>query len=187
MDFENFVLQLSPSDLIQIAGIIVSLICSLIAIAISLKTLKQNSKMIENSTRPYIGIYIASTYIRDVSCYLVVKNFGQSAATIRSFTYDFDLAKLSDFSEREPFKNIEGSTLMPQQSNKCVFGLHEALEEVKQINFHVVYSSGLHTYTDDICVSLNSQLGNFVTHNTSPNKELSIIAETLQDEYISSL
>ena len=95
MDFENFVLQLSPSDLIQIAGIIVSLICSLIAIAISLKTLKQNSKMIENSTRPYIGIYIASTYIRDVSCYLVVKNFGQSAATIRSFTYDFDLAKLN--------------------------------------------------------------------------------------------
>ena len=44
MDFENFVLQLSPSDLIQIAGIIVSLICSLIAIAISLKTLKTNSK-----------------------------------------------------------------------------------------------------------------------------------------------
>lgn len=76
---------------------------------------------------------------------------------------------------------------MPQQSNKCVFDLHEALEEVKQINFHVVYNSGLHTYTDDICVSLNSQLGNFVTHNTSPNKELSIIAETLQDEYISSL
>ena len=64
MDFENFVLQLSPSDLIQIAGIIVSLICSLIAIAISLKTLKQNSKMIENSTRPYIGIYIATPMLR---------------------------------------------------------------------------------------------------------------------------
>ena len=72
MDFENFVLQLSPSDLIQIAGIIVSLICSLIAIAISLKTLKQNSKMIENSTRPYIGIYIASTVVKTL---ISVRNF----------------------------------------------------------------------------------------------------------------
>lgn len=143
--------------------------------------------MIENSTRPYIGVYIASTYIRNVSCYLVVKNFGQSSALINSFTYDFDLAKLSDSSEREPFENIDGSTLMPQQSNKCVFDLSKALKEVKQINFHVEYSSGKRLYADDICVSLNSQLGNFVTHNTSPNKELSIIAETLQDEYISSL
>ena len=187
MNCKDFLLQLSPSDYIQIVGIIISLICALIAIFISLKTLKQNAIMIVNSSRPFRGIYIASTYIRSASCYLVVKNFGQSAATIHSFTYDFDLAKLSDNSEREPFENIDGSTLMPQQSNKCVFELSEALKEVNQINFHVVYSSGTHAYEDDICVSLNSQLGNFISHNTSANKELSIIAETLQDAYISSL
>lgn len=187
MNLKNILSQFSPSDYVQIAGIIISLICSLIAIFISVKTLKQNSEMIENSTRPYIGVYLTHTYIRNVSCYLVVKNFGQSSALIQSFTYDFDLAKLFDFPDHEPFENIDGSTLMPQQSNKCVFDLKAALKEANQINFHVVYSSGTHTYEDDICVSLNSQLGNFVTHNTSPKQELSIIAETLQDEYISSL
>ena len=42
MNLKNILSQFSPSDYVQIAGIIISLICSLIAIFISVKTLKQN-------------------------------------------------------------------------------------------------------------------------------------------------
>ena len=48
---------LAPSDVIEILGIIASLITSVIAIVISVKTLHQNSQMIEESTRPYIVVY----------------------------------------------------------------------------------------------------------------------------------
>lgn len=183
----TFLSQLTASDYIEILGIIVSLICSIVAIVISIKTLKQNSEMIENSTRPYIGVYLASTYIRDVTCYLVVKNFGQSSAFIESFLYDFDLKSVTDVPNYHPFGNIENSTFMPQQSNKCFIELGKILEKTDQINFHIVYRSGLHRYEDDISVKLNSRIGDFVNHNTSKNKELTIISETLQDAYISSL
>lgn len=45
---------LTPADLIEIIGIIVSLITSVVAIGISVQTLRQNSVMIEESTRPIL-------------------------------------------------------------------------------------------------------------------------------------
>lgn len=174
---------------IELICIIVSAFTSIAAIIISILTLRQNSKMIEDSSRPYIGIYLASTYIRNVSVYLIVKNYGQSSALIESFTYDFDLSKCSSHSipEREPFQNIEKSTLMPGQSHHCIIDLNKTLKQTEQINFHVVYSSGTHKYEDDICVNLVATIGNFTSHNTTKNKELENISETLQDMLIHSL
>ena len=83
------------SDKIQLLGIAISALTSIIAIIISVHTLRQNSKMIEDSSRPYIGIYGLSTYICDRYYYIIIKNFGQSIAHIESLTYDFDLAELS--------------------------------------------------------------------------------------------
>ena len=187
MNLSTFFAQLTVSDYIEICGIVVSLITAFVAIVISVLTLEQNSKMIESSTRPYIGIYLASTYIRDVNCYLVIKNFGQSSAFIESFSYDFDLKNTYDAPGYCPFKNIESSTLMPQQSNKSTIELKEILNQTDRINFHIVYRSAFHRYEDHICVKLDSRIGNYVSHNTSKDKELSIISETLQDIYISSL
>lgn len=177
------------SDQIQIIGILASSATAIIAIIISVLSLRQNSKMIENSSRPYIGIYLAHAYVRNVSVYLVVKNFGQSSAKINSFTYDFDLANCNNHNipNREPFQNIEDSTLMPGQALRSIINLNKTLEQVEQINFHVVYSSGSHKYEDDIRVNLVANIGNFTAHNTTKNKELEIISETLQDIYISSL
>lgn len=58
------------SDIIEIAGIIASTITSIIAIAISVKTLRQNNKMLEESTRPNIQIY--SIY-SDTIVYIMIK------------------------------------------------------------------------------------------------------------------
>ena len=75
----------------------------------------------------------------------------------------------------------------PSQTNKCVIDLNKVLEQTHEINFHVTYHSGTHKYQDTICVKLDSRIGNFVNHNTSKDKEVAIISETLQDAYISSL
>lgn len=48
----KFLTSLSTSDIIQLLGIIASLATSIIAIIISVVSLKQNSKMIADSTRP---------------------------------------------------------------------------------------------------------------------------------------
>lgn len=48
---------LSPSDQIQLFGIILSTIISLIAVIISVVTLRQNNKMVEESTRPWRCFY----------------------------------------------------------------------------------------------------------------------------------
>lgn len=45
---------MTTTDIIEIIGIIASTTVSIVAIVISVMTLKQNSKMIEESTRPYV-------------------------------------------------------------------------------------------------------------------------------------
>ena len=47
----EFIAKLTPSDIIQILGIIASFLTALVAIIISLVTMRQNSKMIEESSR----------------------------------------------------------------------------------------------------------------------------------------
>lgn len=187
MNFSSFSAQLTTSDYIEIFSIIISLITTLVAIIISVLTLRHSYKTLEKTTRPYMGVYVAATYIRHANCYLVVKNFGQSSAFIESFTYDFDLESTSGPSSYHPFNNIVGSTFVPQQANKSYIDLEKVLEQVQEINFHIVYCSGKRKYTDDICVKLNTKIGDFVVLNNSPNQDLAVISETLQDAYISSL
>ena len=54
---QNLFSQLTTTDYVQIIGIILSFLIGIIAIVISIATLKQNNKMIEESTRPFICIY----------------------------------------------------------------------------------------------------------------------------------
>lgn len=180
---------LTPSDYIEIFGILSSLLVSLVAICISIKTLKQNSKMIEDSSRPYIGLYGEHVYVRTPYYYLVVKNFGNSNATIQSFTYDFDISQFmpNSLDNEEPFEFIEGSTLYPGQAFHSFIDFQKACSLTSVVNFHIVYSSGSHTYEDDICLNLESYKNNFIAHSATKDKELSIIAETLQEMHLHSL
>ena len=80
-------ISLSSSDIIQIISIFASLIMSTIAIIISLKTLQQNSKMIRDSSRPYVSIFFHPLFNLD---YLILKNFGNSTAKIISINTNVD-------------------------------------------------------------------------------------------------
>ncbi len=115
---QRFFSQLSPSDWIQMFGIIISLIASLVAIAISVLTLRQNSKMIEESSRPVVVIYndIVSAY--SPMQYLIMRNFGNSAATITelSLAYDGD----PQYSHTM-FAHMKGQVIAPGQSYSTAF------------------------------------------------------------------
>lgn len=184
------------SNAIQMTGILVSLITSLIAIGISVKSLKQNSQMIENSTRPYIGIYGASIYVGSRSYYLTVKNFGKSSATITSFTCDFDLTKCVDdrvndekntSPYKKPFENIENTTMSPGQAFHAIIDFNKAIAQTKNINFYIKYSSGTHKYEDTICLNLIGNLGNYVLFPETSKSSLATISDTLHDMHVHSL
>lgn len=73
---------------------IVLCVLSSILVAISVVTvvitLRQNSKMIEESTRSAISIYTGEINTGTPFFYLIIKNFGKSPAYITKFEYDFD-------------------------------------------------------------------------------------------------
>lgn len=129
--------------------------------------------MIEESTRPYISIYGASTYVCSSNYYIVLKNFGQSSAIIHEFLYDFDLAKCTvNSSSDEPFQFIDNSTIVPGQSLHALIDLSKALKETKVINFHISYSSGIHKYDEDFCLNLSGNFGNlfYLSYNLSTGR-----------------
>ena len=108
--------QLNASDIIEIVGIIASLVTSIVAIVISVKTLKQNSQMIEESSRPYVAVY--PEYIQVLSTpheYLVIKNFGSTGATIDSLVIDPPFEK-SDICNDPGFTHISGTFIAPNQA-----------------------------------------------------------------------
>lgn len=62
----------------------------LAAISVVTVTLRQNNRMIEESTRPYISVYTDEINTGNPLFYLIIKNFGKSPAYITKFESDFD-------------------------------------------------------------------------------------------------
>jgi len=146
--------SLSPSDTIQLLGIVASLITSLAAIIISLMTLRQNSKMIEDASRPVISIYGECINVGPSTFYIVIKNFGSSPAYITQFDYDFDFTSAYLKYKGEDFlKTLVNSVIAPGQSRICAL----KYAELKQpITFKLSYSSGVKTYHEEMTVDLTA-------------------------------
>lgn len=179
--------SLPSADIISIIGIITSTIASIVAIIISVLTLIQNSKMIENSTRPYIAVYGASTHVgTNPHYYLIVKNFGQSAAKINTFVCKPNLAKYSDSSYDNPFYKLSGTTMVPGQSFRCAINIAALQEDVEDLVIDLAYSCGKHTYSEKYQVHISANKGNTVIHEHLPN-DLATVSDTLQDLLINSL
>lgn len=66
------------SDWINAVLCILSFLLATISVVTVIMTLKQNTKMIENSTRPYIVAYGRYTNFQDPQYYLIIKNMGQT-------------------------------------------------------------------------------------------------------------
>lgn len=129
--------NLPTSEIINIIGIIASLIVSIVAIVISLITLRQNTKMIEESSRPNIQIY--PVFI-DSFLYIIIKNFGSSEATIDEIKCSHEFTEtecLGNFSENM-FSQLRGAIFSPGYLLRCPLISHAVSNETYefQIKYH---------------------------------------------------
>lgn len=165
----------------EIINVILSSVVALtavISIITAIVTLKQNNKMIEESTRPVIQVY--STRI-DSLCYLVIKNFGQSSAIIDNALCDYKFSKneTGDL-EGNIFDKISGAIIAQGQSIRCPL-IGWELKKTK-FNFSIRYHSSTHKYLSDTSVDIMAN-DPFANMHSSKTDQLDV----LQNIYITQL
>lgn len=167
------------SNWIELIGILASLITSIVAILISIFTLKQNSKMIEESTRPVISIY--SKY-SDGVLYYIIKNFGASTAHIDKVITDFNIPKEDcNMVNGNPFESLSNSTLAPMDSKICPLVSHSLKN--RKFNFEIYYHSSTNKYHENFFVDGDADNPFPDTHPSADNEfqALKNISNALHD------
>lgn len=172
---------LTPSDIIEIISIIASFITSLVAIVISVKALKQNSQMIEDSSRPYITMYIGDTYFSSVTVYLILKNFGNSSAKITDFSTSFDLKNIAYDADRVPLTNIIGTTFCPGETLRFPVDLTKLPDEIPNIDITIKYKSSDHAYEEKTTINLAAHCDALHLRANTKDQHLKEISFALQD------
>lgn len=170
------------SDIINITLCVLSFILAVISVITVIITLRQNSKMIENSTRPYIVVYGKVTNFQDPCYYLVVKNMRQTGAEITKFHCNINLLKYSYSSDRTPLGHMEGTFLAPGQT--MIINIdHRKMskENINEIIFDIKYNSGVKEYSEKCKINYEAYKDNIQTRASTKDKELKIISYTLQD------
>lgn len=130
------------SIIINIILCILSSILAAISVATVIVTLRQNSAMIENSSRAYVSVYGDIINCQNPIFYLIVKDFGQSSAFIMSLKCDTDLNKFSYAENLHPFSHLENTSIAPNQKFKCTLDQLKLFNPgISSINFEVSYKT----------------------------------------------
>lgn len=146
-------MKLNASDIIQLFSVLVALLLGLVSIIISVKSMSQNSKMIEEATRPIIIIY--SEFVNEYNLNLVVKNIGKSCGTIKEFrsNYDFLNSDSYAFDGGDYILDYITLTLPPDAEHKCTLCMDRIN---KPVEFDIKYTSSTNTYADHITINLKA-------------------------------
>lgn len=173
---------------IQFYGMIITSFVGITSIVISVLTLKQNSKMIEESTRPVISIYGEMTNFSTPQHYIVIKNFGQTSATISKFDYDFDFMLNDGYASRDPkrdyLKDLLGATIAPGQSKICALNYSRInLPITFSISYKSTNENKPKTYNENITVNLKAGVAMLTSKSDSraDGESLKNISYTLQE------
>lgn len=167
------------STKVNIVLSVLSFILAAISIVTVVITLRQNNKMIEESSRPVISIYSQSINAGTPMLFIVVKNFGSSSAVINKFDYDYDLTDCYSFrSERDYLKDLVGSTLAPKQSRICSLDYSKL---TRPITFTLEYTSGRKKYKDSLSVDLKAGVNMPAPKTATEQKEPRTISYILQE------
>lgn len=149
---------LTTSDIIDLIGIATSLMVSIVAIIISIKTLRQNSKMLEESIRPYIVIYLDAITICEQESYFVIKNVGNSPTTISEFIYDPILKQTEQSAPRlqEQFDYVKNIVLAPGQSKLLQYNVTKLPYD--ELTFSLSYIFGKRIYTETVAMNVKNYI-----------------------------
>ena len=176
----SFFSSLSPSDWIQIFGIIISTATSIVAIAISLLTLRQSNKMIEESTRPNIQIY--PVHLNGI-VYIIIKNFGNSEAIIDDITCSHSFTEAEYFGDIDgnEFTKLHGALFCPGYSARCPLAAYAVANETYE--FKVSYHSSEKKYYADFAFNpySNAPFADTYPSGNDSEKHLHNIANELRD------
>ena len=169
------------SIVVEIISIISSSILSIVAIVISIKTLKQNNKMIEDSSRPYINISKHVVAISTPKEYLILKNYGTSSAEILDIKCSVPIEDLVEDTplKRNPFSYLIGTSIAPNQCFSPIISTLNIKEEI--ITFTIKYKTDNKTYTTTSHIRTQQDHGMVYTKISTKDKELEIISNTLQE------
>ena len=180
----SFIQNLSSSDWIALATMIITAGTAISSIVIAIATLKQNNQMIEESTRPYIVCYKDSIDINSATEYLVIENFGSSAGTITNMIYNKEQLKslfkytAIDLDLLNYFSKI---TLFPHQ--RYLFPINTNDVEPKNFIFEISYTSSNKTYHEKFDINLSQDYAvTFKKQNKSnPENEIFTISNAIQE------
>lgn len=147
--------SLTASDWIELIGIIASIVTSIVAIVVSVKTLKQSSNAIIDSSRANIVFYI-DTQIGDQQ-FLTIKNFGNSTGKIISI----DIIPKPDYAKSPRMSNeshpliIDYSNILlaPNQYIKSWFPFNGYPD--KKFKVHIKYETLGKIYESDYSIDLS--------------------------------
>jgi hypothetical protein len=168
------------ATIVNIILCILSFILALISVVTVVITLRQNNKMIEESTRPVISIYTDEINAGNPFFYIVVKNFGKSPAYITKFEYDFDFKGCYKIRNNKDYlKGLNNAVLAPGQSRICTL---DYAKINKEVTFTLEYHSGtkkryLEKFTIDLKAGVSMPYGKVDTEG----KELRSISYALQE------
>jgi hypothetical protein len=170
------------SDWINVSLCILSFILAAISVVTVVITLRQNNKMIQNSTRPYIVAFAQITNFQEPTFYLVIKNFGVSGATIEKMECSIELNQVSYRDEMTPFNHIEGTFLAPGQSiTSSLYSKKFKEHDIKDFNVTLHYSDGIKNYVQDCLINYKVFIENVNVRAATKDKELRTISYALQD------
>lgn len=167
------------STKVNIVLSVLSFILAAISIVTVVITLRQNNKMIENSSRPYVCVYFDYMQCGEPTGYFVVKNFGASSAFIDSLTYNDVIQNhpksLADISTI--FDGLSGNSIAPGQKFLAPFKLYEYRGSAAIFDIH--YHSGRKHYSEHFEIAVDNY-GKLVKPRLV-NKEYHAISYPLQE------
>lgn len=133
-------LNMDVSTIVNIILCVLSFILAAISVVTVVITLRQNNKMIEESTRPFISVYTDEINAGNPFFYLVIKNFGKSTAYITKFEYDFDFNGCYKIrNDRDYLQQLNNAVLAPGQSRICTLD-YQRID--RAVTFTLEYHSG---------------------------------------------
>lgn len=165
--------------IVNIILCILSFVLAAISVVIVVLTLKQNNKMIEESTRPYVTArieHIGNTF------YLCIKNYGQSAALIKDILINENMKKVLFEPFSDVFSDLKESTMPPGYSFMTAIQQDEVSGEENKLEMNIVYMSSVKEYAEHVAINLEAHKKALVGRTDAKRgEELKLISKVLQD------
>lgn len=168
------------ATIVNVILCVLSFLLAAISVVTVVITLRQNNKMIEESTRPVISVYTDEINAGNPFFYLIVRNFGKSPAYITKFEYDFDFKGCYKIrNDRDYLEGLNNAVLAPGQSRICTL---DYAKIDKEVTFTLEYHSGAKkVYSDKFTIDLKAGVSMPYGKVATEGKELRTISYTLQE------